>query len=323
MFEQFLPKKFCRDFAEIKFTSSQLTMIMATIKGIKPCMDDWVRVDRFDAYQKICKRYGLFVKPDTIFKVVKKDDLPENIIGKQRLTTTTAFGLSLDNPDKDGAVHVFISKTKKNLDNAFKNGWYPLIIKNRVIDKPLADAFKFGYDLGYPKCCVAFFQKYNNWNKYSNLYEIFKNTPENKYCYLCNPFTKDMTYSYIYHMPCSYNCEETIKLTKRIKEAIKEEEPEFVRKIDEHLRLPSLVFYERKIYAFEGKLQNKKLHYKEVYFIGQISENNLYEADLKRGDCIFIEGKDVLILKKERLIKRIKWQAKDFAPEAPFIIQFN
>jgi hypothetical protein len=323
MFEQFLPKKFCREFVEIKFTSSQLTMIMAVVKGIKPCMDDWVRVDRFDAYRKACKRYGLFMKPDTIFRVVKKDDLPESIIGKQRLTTTTAFGLPLNRPEKDGSFHVFISKTKKGLDNAFKNGWYPLIINNRVIAKPLADAFKFGYDLGYPGCCVAFFQKYNNWNKYSNLYEIYKNTPESKYSYLCNPFTKDMTYSYIYHMPCSYHCQDTIKLTKRLRAAIKEEEPEFVKRIDEHLKLPALVFYERKAYVFEGKLKNKKLFYKEVYFIGQLMENNLYEADLKRGDCLFMEGKDLVILKKGRLIKRVKWQKKDFAPETPFIIQFN
>lgn len=323
MFETFLPKKFCREFVEIKGYSGQLTMIMATIKGIKPCMDDWIRVDRFDAYRKICKRYGVFVKPDTIFRVVNKTDIPADVVGRWHLTTTTAFGLPLNKPNKDGAVHVFVSRTKKNLENAFRNGWYPLIIKNRVIEKTLIDAFKFGYDLGYPKCCVAFFQKYNNWNKYSYLYEIFKNTPENKYHYLCNPFTKDETYSYIYHMPCSYHCQATIDLTRRIRKVIYEEEPEFVKKIDQHLKLPLLVFYERKFYAFEGEIKNNRLFYKEVYFIGQMPENNLYEIDLRKGDCVFVEEKDVVILNRGKLIRRIKWQKKNFAPETPFIIQFN
>jgi hypothetical protein len=323
MFEQFLPKKFCREFVEIKGYSGQLVMIMATIKGIKPCMDDWIQADRFHLYRKICKRYGLFVKPDTIFRVVKKTDVPLNVIGRQRLTTTTAFGLPLNKPENNSAVHVFVSRTKNNLERAFENGWYPLIIKNRVIDKPLIDVYKFGYDLGYPKCCVTFFQERNNWNKYSYLYEILKNTSGSKYHFLCNPFTKDVTYSYIYHMPCSYNCEATINLAKRIRSAIYEEDPGLVRKIDEHLKLPLLVFYERKFYAFEGSIINKRVYYKNVYFIGQMPENNLYGIDLEKGDCVFLEGKDVVILKKGKLIKKIKWQRMNFAPEFPFIIQFN
>lgn len=323
MFENYIPKKFCREFVEIKGHSLQLVMIMATVKGIKPCMDDWVRVDKYDKYRKICKSYGLFVRPDTVFNVVEGSNIPINVIGRGRLTTTKAFGFSFNKSVKGGSVHVFISCSKKNLDNGFKNGWYPLIIKNRVIDKPLIDAFKFGYDLGYPKCCIDFFQKYNNWYKYSYLYEAFKNTPQNDYHYLCNPFTKDITYSYIYHMPCSYNCQATINLAKRIREAIYKEEPEFVRRIVRHLRLPLLVFYERKFYAFEGEIKNNRLYYNKVYFIGQMPENNLYEIYLRKGNSVFIENKDVLILKNGKLIKRIKWQKKDFAPEMSFIIQFN
>jgi hypothetical protein len=301
---------------------------MATVMGIKPCMDDWIRVDNYEEYRKICKRYSLFVKPDTIFNIVEGYNIPIDVIGKESLTTTKAFGFPFNRSDRsnnniDGSLHVFISKSKENLEKCFKNGWYSLIIRNRVIDKPLIDAFKYGYDLGYPECCVNFFRQFNNWNKYSYLYEAFKNTPLNKYCYLCNPFTKDITYSYIYHMPCSYNCRETIKLARRIREAIYEEEPEFVKEIDRHLKLPLLVFYERKFYAFEGKIKNDRLYYKNVYFIGQMPENNLYEVDLNKGDCIFIENKDVVILNKGRLIKRIKWQKRDFAPEMPFIIQFN
>lgn len=323
MFENYIPKKFCREFVEIKRNSLQLTMIMATVKEIKPCMDDWVRVDKYDEYRKICKQYGLFIKPDAVFNVVDGRDIAERVIGRERLITTKAFGLQFDKSIRDGSVHVFISKSRKKLENCFKKGWYPLIIKNRVIDRPLIETFKFGYDLGYPKCCIDFFQKYNNWYKYSYLYEALKNALKNKYNYLCNPFTKDITYSYIYHMPCSYNCRATIELNKKVRDAIYEEEPEFVRKIDWHLKLPLLVFYERKYYAFEGEIENNKLCYKNVYFIGQMLEENLYENDLRKGDCVFLEDKDVLILKRNKLIKRIKWQKKDFAPEMPFIIQFN
>src|SRR3989338_473711 len=297
MFETYIPKRFCREFVNIKGFSGQLTMIMATVKVIKPSMDDWVSVDRYDGYRKICKRYGLFIRPDTVFNVVEDQKIPLSVIGRERLTTTKAYGLPFNKLRRNGSVHVSISKSKRNLERCFKNGWYTLIIKSRVIDRPLIDAFKFGYDLGYPECCVNFFQRYNNWYKYSYLYEALKNTPENKYHYLCNPLTKDVTYSYIYHMPCSYNCQTTIESAERIRTAIYEEEPQFVRKIDRHLKLPLLIFYERKSYAFKGEIKNNRLYYKDVCFIGQMPENNLYETDLEKGDCVFIENKDVIILK--------------------------
>lgn len=324
MFEKFLPKKFCREFVEIKGYSGQLTMIMATVKGIKPCMDDWVKADRYEQYRKICKRYGLIVKPDSVFDIIRDTkELPLNIIGKDQLTTTRAFGSRLNNRNKKGLVHLFLSRSRRALNNTFRNGWYPLIIEDRVIEKPLIDIFKFGYGLGYPECCVDFFQKYNNWQRYSYLYEIFRNSSKEKYDYLCNPFTKDITYSYIYHMPCSFDCGATADLAVRIRSAIYEEEPEFAKRIDEHLRLPVLVFYERKFYAFKGEIKHGRLYYTDVYFIGQMSEKNLYEDDLRKGSCVFLDNKDVVILDKGKLVKRIVWQKKDFAPETPFIIQFN
>lgn len=322
MFESYYPKKFCREFVQIK-GSGQLVNIMATVKEIKPAMDDWVRVDRYDEYRRICKRYGLIVRTDTVFRMSKKKNILKNVIGGKRLTTTYAFGLPFNGSSKDGLVHVFIAKSKGNLENCFRDGWYPLIIKHRVIDRPGIDIFKFGYNLGYPKCCVGFFRQFNNWYKYSYLYEAFKNTKKNRYHYLSNPCTRDITYSYIYHMPCAYNCKATIELARKIKKAIYAEEPEFVEKIDRHLKLPLLIFYEIKFYAFDGEIKNGKLHYKDVYFIGQMSENNLYESDLKRGNCVFLEDRDVVILNNGKLIRRIRWQRRNFAPEIPFIVQFN
>jgi len=93
--------------------------------------------------------------------------------------------------------------------------------------------------------------------------------------------------------------------------------------IDRHLRLPLLVFYEKKIYAFDGEIKDNRLYYSNVYFIGQMPEKNLYETDLRRGNCIFIENNDVIVLNKGKLIKKIKWKEKNFASEIPFIIQFK
>lgn len=323
MFEDYIPKKFCREFVAVKGHSWQLAMIMAVVTGIKPCMDDWVSLDRYDPYRKICSRYGLYVRADAVFNVVRRSNILQDVIGGDHLTTTIAYGRPFDRSVKEGAVHVFIARKKHDLDNCFANGWYPLVVNGRVIDRPVIDALEFGHDLGYPVCCVGFFQKYYDWNRYSYLYEAYKNTPHGDYRYLCNPFTKDITYSYIYHMPCAFNCLSTAKLAGRLRNMIYQQEPDFAKKIDERLRLPVLVFYEKKFYAFSGRIKNNRLYYQDVFFLGGTQENNLYETILKRGDCLFVEDKDVMVLRRGKLIKRIKWHKKSFAPETPFIIQFN
>jgi hypothetical protein len=112
MFETYTPEKFCREFVQLKGHSTQLTMFMATVKGIKPAMDDWVSIDKYDEYLRICKRYGLIVKPDTIFNIVEGKDIPEGVVGKGNLTTTKAFGFPFNGVHKEGSVHLFISKSR-------------------------------------------------------------------------------------------------------------------------------------------------------------------------------------------------------------------
>lgn len=325
MFESYIPEKFCREFVEIKGYSGQLALIMAVIKGIKPCMDDWVSMDKYDSYLKICGKYGLCVMPDAVFKMVSRSSVEGNIIGSERLVTTIALGQPFDRRknSKNLSVHVFISRSKENLRKCFEQGWYPLIIDNRLIEKPLVDNFKFGYRLGYPSCCVDFFHKYNNWFKYSYLFEAFRNTKSKAYNYLCNPFLKNSTYSYIYHMPCAYDCPQTAELAKDVRAAICEEDPLFAHKIDRHLTLPVLVFYETRIYAFEGSIKGERLYYKNFYYTEIDQENDVYGKDLQKGDCLFIDNRSVVILKKGRPIKKICCKRKAFAAEHPFLVQFK
>ena len=67
MFERYIPKKFCREFVEVKQSSRQLVMFMAVVLGIKPAMDDWVPKKGFEALKRVCRRYGLLLKSDVAF----------------------------------------------------------------------------------------------------------------------------------------------------------------------------------------------------------------------------------------------------------------
>lgn len=323
MFETYYPEKFCKEFVAAKGDSLQLTMIMATVAGLKPAMDDWVPVSKYDAYQKACRKYGLHLEADAVFQLTPTKNIPRNAVGREQLSTTKAFGSFYRKGLKKGAVHVFLSRSKNNLKKALANGWYPLIIKNRVVDRPLADTFRYGRCLGYPECCVRFFQGHNNWFRTSYLHEAFLNTSSQKTSFLCNPFNKDLTYSYIYHMPCSFRCPETIKWASCVREEIKSQEPGFARSIDFHLKRPYLVFYEQKYYAFDGAMKGQRLFYKKATFTGGVKDNNPYERQLNSGDCLFIEDNHIVILKKGRAIERIRPSGKEFAPETPFLIDFS
>lgn len=317
LFKRYIPKSFCREYVEIKGNSTQLGMFMATVLGIKPLMDDWIPTDKLEEFKKICKRYRLKIREDVIFQSVSKENIPFSVLGREYLTTTTAYGYPL-NSNKDGQVHLFISKEKIFLR---KGMWYPLIIKNRVIFQPRIDSLKYGYVLGYPECCIRFFRKYNDWLKYSYLYEAFKNT-EKRPSFLCNPFLKGTSFSYIYHMPCSYSCLETIKLAGKLRKEIKKREPQYVELTDKYLKMPFLVFYERKFYCFEGVLNDNEIKYKKVYFSSPDKSKDTYSKYFRDANSLRLQGRRLIILKNNRVLKEIDIKLNNFAPEYPFLIKF-
>jgi len=280
-------------------------------------MDDWISVDRLEEFKKICKQYGLKTREDIIFQQVAKDDLPENVLGRECLTTTSAYGYPLGSK-KNGQVHLFISKDQRLLR---KGMWYPVTIKKRVIFQPRMDNLNYGYVLGYPDCCIKFFRKYNNWVEYSNLYEAYTNT-KSKPHFSCNPFLKDLPFSYIYHMPCSYSCAATIKMVAKLRKEIKKREPEFVELTDQYLKLPFLVFYEQKFYCFEGKLTDNEIKYKKFYFAGSDKSKDIYGEYFKEADTLRLQGRELTILKNKRVLKKINIKLNKFAPEYPFMVRF-
>lgn len=318
LFEDILPRTFCREYAQIKQGTAQLGMFMAVVLGIKPLMDDWIPVRFLKEFKKICRNYGLKIREDVLFRVIAKDGLRADIIGREFLTTTSAYGYPLNSPEGE-QVHLFISKDAGLLK---KGMWYPLIINKRVVFQPRIDSLKYGYVLGYPDCCIRFFRKYNDWRRYSYLYEAFRNTL-GRPSVLCNPFFKDVLFSYIYHMPCRYNCQATVRLAGKLRQEIFKREPAFVKLVDQRLRAPFLVFYERKFYYFEGRMAANEICYQRLYFPSPDFTKDVYGKYLRRADRLRLEGCNLILFKGEDVIRKIFLEPRrGFAPEYPFLIQF-
>lgn len=315
---QYRPKSFCREFVDVKGTAIQLGMIMSTVLGIKPLMDDWIPANKIDDYKAVCKSYGLKLREDVIFLTVAKNQLQSDIVGRECLTTTLAYALPIEK-DIIGLIHVFISKSEKMLE---KGMWYPVIIKDRVIFSPIADLLRYGYVLGYPDCCIRFFRTYNNWNRYSHLYEIYINT-KSRPSFLCNPLMKDTSFSYIYHMPCSFSCAQTMSTVSRLRQEIKKREPGYVALTDRYLKMPFLVFYEKKYYCFEGALKGNEIKYKNCHSLFSDPSLDIYDDDFKKADTLRLEGRRIILSRRNRAFRQINVVCDKFAPEHPFLIQFK
>lgn len=318
LFKTYIPKYFCREYVETKGSSVQLAMFMSVVLGLKPLMDDWIPTNKLKEFKKICKNLGLKIREDVIFLNTAKENIPDNILGKEYLTTTSAYGYPVDSR-KDGQIHIFISKDKKLLRRGM---WYPVIIKDRVIFQPRADILKYGYVLGYPDCCIKFFRKYNDWLRYSNLYEAYVNT-KGVPSFLCNPFLKDTPFSYIYHMPCSYSCQETIKLAGKLRLEINKREPGYVKLADEYLQMPFLVFYEKKYYCFKGEIKNNLLKYEKVYFSSPTQSNDMYGEFLKNADSFKLHGRSIILYRGKKIFKVTDIPLRNFASEYPFVIKLK
>jgi len=315
MFEPYKPKKFCKEYVNILTTSNQLPMFMAVVKGVKPLMDEWVPVNKFQEFKQMCKSYGLICQADCIFQEPNEEQLTTAVDGNT-LTTTKALGVPYSTAVKEGRVHAFISKSSEQINKAHRFGWYPIIAGNRVINKPFVDFLRFGKVLGFPDCCIDFFKKYNNWKIYNHPYEILKNT-KGKPSYYCNNILMDFNYFLIHHHPCSFNCKSTIRLAKEVEKAIKEEEPEFAEKIKEYTKLPLLVFREKKSYIFRGKIENNKIMYNDICFIGD-RRDNIYEEYFRNGNMAKV-GDSIEIYNNEELVFRITKESEPYS----FILNFE
>ncbi len=311
----YMPKNYLREIVVAKESDLTLFSYHAVLADLKPLLDDWVPVERMNLFEKACKKYGLFVSKESLFI-----DMPfldtEKTIGKKYMTTTKKFCAPIGS-NYLGIVHVFVSKTKKTLLDGRGFGWYPLAINGRVIPKTRYDHYKFGEFLGYPKCCIDFFWKYNDHNKYANtLFLPFKNTKKPNF--MCNTLTKD-SHSYAYHIPCSFDCKNTANLASMLREFIYLKDPKYGQIIDKCTKKIFIVFKERDIYGFEGQVNGNELNYNNCYFLDYALYPAKYIELFKKGNRLKVTDERIIIYSRSKILSEIKKER----PETGFMISFG
>ncbi len=301
MIRNYFPEKIGKEYVHIK-GCGQYPMFALTALGVKPCYDDWVSMAKLPAFVEMCSRYGLHVEKDIVFSWPPPR---EDVIGKESITTTFFKGIRPQDAD-EGECHIFVSKRKDVALEAKKAGWYPgVVVSGRTINKPFIDHLRFGLLLGYPACCVDFFRRYNDWNRFSHPYETKKNTRE--YSWYCNNFLMDYTFFLIHNLPCSYDCQATIELARLAEKRLMEEEPRFIAETREMLHKPLLVFGERNFILFDGVLEGNRIRYRNYQYISNPARQEDifgHMRDIDAGDSVAL-GDTLDILSGGKVLKSI------------------
>jgi len=210
------------------------------------------------------------------------------------------------------------------------------ISKKRQIAKRVINSFlteknmaKTGKLLGYPECCVRnhfYFVRHNMQYQHPKIvYQAYKKSK--KHSFLTNnlfnftsrlhgkeDFRKQKRYfslnknfplplhqlQFIPHIPCSYDCQESIKIGRKIHSLLKEYTPKIEKVVTYTLSKPVLFFDLFKWVIFEGYVKKNTLFYKKVIPPISLIDSSLLDR-IKEGNRILADDNKIEILKDNLL----------------------
>jgi hypothetical protein len=313
------PKGEYARYAQAKGSADQVVLFIAVSEGVKPCMDDWVPTDRLDAYISFAESIGLQVKLESFFVPIQGEQGLGGVVGAASLTTTRARAFPTWQVPSDGQAHVLVGRDTRILEEAAASGWYNVVVKERVVHKPLADYIRFGKVLGYPDCCIQAFCERNNWYFFNAYYEAHKRTGILRW--ECNSLARHTSQTYLAHIPCSFDCSNSLRYAESVRSIIDKTDRDFRVSIDNFLRRPFLCLSELEIYVFNGSFQSEAcLSYDAVAPLPPTPRTRRLLDLLNQGDLMTIDGNLVVISKNGSIVHVYECRGDRLGPEAPFFL---
>jgi hypothetical protein len=309
MFEPYIPEnnRLFNMFAKLE--NRQLPMFYAVYLGIKPLMDTFLRYENYLILKDEAAKQGVLMGHNGVMITPPDEDFLRRKERFRNLGTTKMVAIPFDENRTGDLVHAFISKSPEMIEEARQLTWYNLFVGEHQLAQPPLDNYRYGATLGFPGCCVRFYAAHNGrfcednycW-EWNTPFEVYNNT-KGDLSFLCNHIPMDFVYFLIHHYPCSYNCPVTMDLAGRVLQGITELDPGYAKKIEWHLKLPYLLFNEKKAFALDGIIEGNRIKYKDWYFLGDQRDISLYEF-IVRGDMVELVDEFVIVYKDKSEIGR-------------------
>lgn len=187
------------------------------------------------------------------------------------------------------------------------------------------ERLEFGKLLGYPECCVKSF--INSMKESDNNFTVkaFSNTSTEPSFYCNNLFLFDSkineieTQIYlknfdilkknehlflIRHIPCRFDCKESIKIGKKTLELLKKHKPQLAEETTNALRRQFLYFDHFNWAVFDGKVDQNEMRYKRVLPYKSLLGRGLVRK-ISQGNVIKLENNKTVILKDDKELTKI------------------
>jgi hypothetical protein len=219
-----------------------LPELIAVQKKIKPVMRADVSEQSSKSFERLCLELGLYALISPFKFVVSRDtDQHKKVPLEYHSQGQRYYYVSLD-PE--------IAKESMKYD----------------IITPSAD--KFGRLMGYPECCISFYQ--NSANLESTHKLVFKTADNTSgdFSWMLNNLLLGTPYYLIpNYYPCSYNCKKSLSYATKVFSAIKHFDIDYAKRIEYHLKLPVLVWEQFEVIVFEGFVSGDKIIFEDFFFI--------------------------------------------------------
>ena len=124
------------------------------------------------------------------------------------------YRVTIDNNSNsdDSLYEIYIGLKKEDVIKAFEN--YP---SNKLIKTPLGEnVITAGEIFGYPKCCIEHFHKLEKLKVSKIIFDSYKKSKSFEFNRYLNIIW--IGQRYISHIPCTFNCTESIKFAEKVKE---------------------------------------------------------------------------------------------------------
>lgn len=306
----------------------QLPQYAAVAAGIRRAVDDWVPADRFARFRMLMRRLGIVVEVDCLFEPAAAD---AHAIGSEFAPTTRSAARPFrwdDRPIPGSRLHVVVSSRAEWAADALAAAWYPVSVNGRVLRKPLIDHVRLGKAFGYPDCCVDFFLRHNDWTRQNTIAEAARRS--GSFRWETNCLTKHTPWMLSYHMPCSFDCAESIHYGRAVVEAVGAWDAEYAEEIAAFMRHPCLVLSERYACALDGgrAIGDCRYAYDRIEDLNAEATNRgpddaRRSALLAVGDSVEIVDATLLVRRGEEIAGFIETRADRDVVEVPLFLPFG
>lgn len=185
----------------------------------------------------------------------------------------------------------------------------------------------FGRLLGYPECCIDFYQHkilHPTGNEFSFVLHTFSNTNGKPSFYTNNIFNfqtrvptqyklkilnsfgkvlgERVRHFLVSHIPCSYNCKESIRIGKEILKLLKNEDNQFARDVVSNLKKIFLVIDDFNWVSFDGEVNGSSICCRAAEPL-----LTLYPRDkFIQGSKVIVDSDKIKIFKDGNLLHEIR-----------------